>query len=172
MTQTTVTIYDYNPECKEKFSDEKEKIISLLVKQVIGIEHIGSTSIKGLAAKPIIDILIGVEDIEDVERFVNPLKTVEYEYVPKLEWGDRRFFRKGTWGKGTVHIHICEINSKEWKEKLLFRDYLRMHPETAQDYEYLKKSLAASYKNDRHTYTNKKEPFIQHVIEKAKTDKK
>ncbi|MFJ3387036.1 MULTISPECIES: GrpB family protein [unclassified Lysinibacillus] len=103
----------------------------------MGIEHIGSTSIKGLEAKPIIDIILSVQDLDEVSNFVIPLSEIEYEYVHKPEFKDRRFFRKGLWGQGTCHLHICEINSSEWIEKLLFRDYLRLHPHDAS----LKKNL-------------------------------
>ncbi len=167
MTKTTVTITAYNPEWKNKFNTEKQQLISVLDNHIIGIEHIGSTSIKGLAAKPIIDILLGVQDVNNTSLFVHQLETIGYEFVPKPQWIDRKFFRKGEWGKGTVHLHLCEVNSQEWKEKLLFRDYLRSHLDIAKEYEDLKKELALTYKDDRHTYTAMKEPFIHHVIEKA-----
>ncbi len=107
------------------------RILSALGEKVVGIEHIGSTSIKKLKAKPIIDIMVGVKDIDEVSYFVNPLREIDYEYVPKPEFKDRRFFRKGFWGQGTCHLHICEFNSSEWIEKVLFRDYLRLHPHVA-----------------------------------------
>ena len=80
------------------------------------------------------------------------------------------FFRKGLWGQGTCHLHICEINNSEWIEKLLFRDYLRLNPEVAEEYALLKKELASQYHFDRTTYTKKKEPFIKTVIEKARKE--
>lgn len=80
------------------------------------------------------------------------------------------FFRKGLWGQGTCHLHICEINSSEWIEKLLFRDYLRLHPDVAKEYASLKKELASNYKSDRPTYTKKKEPFIRKIIEIARKE--
>ncbi|WP_081728145.1 GrpB family protein [Halalkalibacter hemicellulosilyticus] len=90
--------------------------------------------------------------------------------VPKPEFKDRWFFRKGLWGQGTCHLHICEFNSSEWIEKLLFRDYLRLHPKVAEEYASLKKELALKYQLDRPTYTKKKEPFIKTIIEKAKKE--
>ncbi|QGH35669.1 GrpB family protein [Gracilibacillus salitolerans] len=170
MTKSIVNICDYNPKWKEQFDTERNRIIDVLGDKIVGIEHIGSTSIKGLAAKPIIDILVGVQNLDKVDQFVNPLKEIEYEYVPKPDFKDRKFFRKGEWGKGTSHLHICEYDSSEWIEKLLFRDYLRLHPEAAQEYEVLKKSLACEYKYDRQTYTKKKEPFIKNIVEKAKKE--
>ncbi|MGP4041866.1 GrpB family protein [Gracilibacillus sp. D59] len=168
MTKPIINICNYNSKWTEQFATERDKIVEILGDKVVRIEHIGSTSIKGLAAKPIIDILLGVQHLDEVSDFVYPLKEIDYEYVPKPEFKDRRFFRKGEWGKGTSHLHICEYDSSQWIEKLLFRDYLRLHPEAAQEYEVLKKVLASEYKYDRHTYTKKKEPFIKTILERAK----
>ncbi len=106
----------------------------LLGDRIVGIEHIGSTSIKGLEAKPIIDIIVGVEDLDEVSSFITPLSEIDFEYVHKPEFIYRCFFRKGLWGQGTCHLHICEINSSEWIEKLLFRDYLRLPLHIAKEY--------------------------------------
>ncbi|RSL35421.1 GrpB family protein [Salibacterium salarium] len=167
MIKPIVNISDYNPNWEKEFEYEKKRILDVLGDKVVGIEHIGSTSIKGLEAKPIIDIIVGVQDLDEVSNFVSPLSEIEYEYVPKFEFKDRKFFRKGLWGQGTCHLHLCEFNSSEWIEKLLFRDYLRLHPEVAKEYASLKKELATKYKFDRQTYTKKKEPFIKTIIEKA-----
>ncbi|MDX8045750.1 GrpB family protein [Gracilibacillus sp. S3-1-1] len=169
MEQTIVNLQEYSPEWKKQFDLEKEQLVTVLMPQVIAIEHIGSTSVEGIMAKPIIDILVGMKDLREVHDFVQPLKKLGYEYVPKQELKDRRFFRKGEWGKGTVHLHICEFGSSEWIEKILFRDYLRSHTEAAKEYEEMKKKLAFSYKYERQTYTKKKEPFIKRIIEKART---
>lgn len=167
MTKPFVKLTEYNPDWEKQFEYEKNRIVGVLDHNVIGIEHIGSTSIKGLAAKPIIDIMVGVRDLDEVSDFVRPLSEIEYEYVPKPEFKDRRFFRKGLWGQGTCHLHICEFNGMEWVEKLLFRDYLRLHPQAAEEYASLKKELASKYQFDRPAYTKKKEPFIKTIIEKA-----
>ncbi|UPW83857.1 GrpB family protein [Lysinibacillus sp. Ag94] len=162
-----VNLSDYNLNWEKEFEYEKKTIVDVIDDKVLGIEHIGSTSIKGLEAKPIIDIILGVQDLDEVSNFVIPLSEIEYEYVHKPEFKDRRFFRKGLWGQGTCHLHICEINSREWIEKLLFRDYLRLHPDVAKEYASLKKELASKYKYDRSIYTKKKEPFIKTIIEIA-----
>ena len=170
MTKSIVILSEYNTEWENQFEYEKKRILDVIGEQVAGIEHIGSTSIKGLIAKPIIDIMVGVEDLSTVSTFVTPLSEIEFEYVPKPEIIDRRFFRKGQWGRGTCHLHICEMNSREWVEKLMFRDYLRNHPNVAEEYALLKSELATIYKYDRPTYTQQKEPFIKDVIEKARAD--
>ncbi|UOQ84421.1 GrpB family protein [Gracilibacillus salinarum] len=168
MNKSIVTLHPYNPEWTNLFEYEKKRITAALGDKMIGIEHIGSTSIQGLKAKPIIDIMAGVQDLDEVHGFISELDEIEFEYVPKPEWKDRKFFRKGFWGKGTCHLHICEYNSKEWEEKLLFRDHLMQHPVVTKEYELLKEELAEKYKFDRLVYTKMKEPFIKRVILKAK----
>ncbi|MFC5734911.1 GrpB family protein [Cytobacillus gottheilii] len=167
MTKPIVNLSYYNLNWETQFEYEKKRIVDVLGDNVVGIEHIGSTSIKGLEAKAIIDIIVGVHYLDEVSNFVIPLSKIEYEYVDKPEFKERRFFRKEVWGQGTCHLHICEINSSEWIEKILFRDYLRLHPHAAKEYASLKKELASKYKFDRPTYTKKKEPFIKTIIEKA-----
>lgn len=84
------------------------------------------------------------------------MNTKSMVHVPKAELKDRRFFRKGLWGQGTCHLHMCEFNSNEWIEKLLFRDYLRLHPDAAEEYALLKKnSLLNMSLIDPHTQKNK-----------------
>ncbi|WP_442600210.1 GrpB family protein [Neobacillus sp. D3-1R] len=167
MTQPMVHLETYNPNWELQFENEKARIMNVIGHRVIEIKHIGSTSIKELDAKPIIDIMVGVDDLNVLQELIIPLSEIEYEYVPKPELKDRRFFRKGEWGKGTCHLHLCEFNSTEWKDKLLFRNYLRLHPQAAREYSVLKRKLAARYQFDRPTYTKKKEPFIKAIIEKA-----
>ncbi|MGD6802678.1 GrpB family protein [Rossellomorea vietnamensis] len=167
MEKPVVIISEYNPEWEDQFKFEKKQIMGVSGNKIIGIEHIGSTSVQGLKAKPIIDIMAGVRDLNVVSSLIGPLSEVDFEYVPKPELTDRSFFRKGLWGKGTCHLHICKINSSEWVDKLLFRDYLRRFPEAAKEYALLKSELSSLYKNDRPAYTKQKEPFIREVIDKA-----
>ncbi|WP_155593886.1 GrpB family protein [Lysinibacillus cavernae] len=170
MKKIEVVLSEYDPNWEQQFLYEKRRIQEVIGHSIVGIEHIGSTSIKGLKAKPIIDILLGVQSIEEVPELIEALKNIEYEYVPKPELMDRRFFRKGLWGQGTSHLHICEYNSNEWNDKCLFRDYLRLNAQAANEYEALKEQLADHFQNDRPTYTQKKEPFIQKIITKAKNE--
>ncbi|WP_377890593.1 GrpB family protein [Alkalihalobacillus sp. R86527] len=165
MKKPTVHLVDYDANWPEQFEKEKECIQKAT--DVVGIEHVGSTSIEGLSAKPIIDIAVGIRDLAEVESMKDPLAQAGYKYVHKPELEDRRFFRKGAWGEGTTHVHICDYEGAQWKEKLAFRDYLRAHPAVAKEYEALKQTLASRYKDDRPTYTREKEPFIKRVLELA-----
>ncbi|WP_397539663.1 GrpB family protein [Rummeliibacillus pycnus] len=171
MTKTIVKLQDYDANWSVKFNDEKSKIKYALGDKMIGIEHIGSTSVKGLKAKPIIDILVGVQNLEEITIFAESLKEIEYEYVHKPELKGRKFFRKGIWGKGSCHLHICVYKGEEWNTKIMFRDYLRMHPKVAEEYALLKTELAKKYQFDRPTYTQKKEPFIARILQKAMQEK-
>ncbi|MFJ8102859.1 GrpB family protein [Lysinibacillus sp. NPDC096212] len=155
MRKIKVQLSEYNPHWEQQYAFEQNEIGKALGDSAIRIEHIGSTSIKGLKAKPIIDILVGVRSLDEVLSFIDALSKIDYEYVPKLQFKDRRFFRKGLWGQGTIHLHICEYNGNEWAEKLLFLDYLRSHPKAANEYAVLKNQLASKYRFDRHTQRKK-----------------
>lgn len=171
MTVSIVELHPYNPDWESKFEWEKTRILKALRDKTLAIEHIGSTSIKGLAAKPIIDIMIGVQNLNQVADWIPSLLDIEYEYVPKPEFTDRRFFRKGPWGQGICHLHIFEYDSVEWQDKILFRDYLRLHPEALGEYACLKEELALIHKLDRYAYTERKGPFIRRIIETARIEK-
>ncbi|KRF04841.1 hypothetical protein ASG89_21315 [Paenibacillus sp. Soil766] len=165
-----VVITAYKSDWIREFEKEKKKISEALSSSAIQIEHIGSTSIAGMPAKPILDIAVSVNHLDEADLFIEPLRTLGYEYVPKLEFPNRRFFRKGECKKGTHHLHIYECSSDEWGNNLLFRNYLRSHPEQAAAYAELKKHLASLYVEDRTTYTLRKAPFIQSIIELAQKE--
>ncbi|HWL11499.1 MAG TPA: GrpB family protein [Ureibacillus sp.] len=162
-----VIIEDYHPDWEKQFQVEKRKIIETL-DAAITIEHIGSTSIKGLGAKPILDIAIGVNDLEDVSKFIEPLKQIGYEFVYHQEFPERRFFRKGQWGAGTHHLHFYQFEGDHWNNQILFRNYLRNNPPTMMEYHQLKLELAEKHRFDRVSYTANKASFIQNILQKAK----
>ncbi|WP_340436797.1 GrpB family protein [Ureibacillus thermosphaericus] len=122
-----VIIEDYNPDWSREFEQEKEKFLEILGNKIISIEHIGSTSVKGLGAKPILDIMVGVNNLDEVDEFIEPLKEIGYEFVYHKEFPERRFFRRGQWRAGTHHLHIYEFESEHWNNNILFRNYLRTH---------------------------------------------
>ncbi|MFC9414826.1 GrpB family protein [Bacillus mobilis] len=164
-----IVIKPYQNDWQEEYVIEKEKYISLFGGDCIAIEHIGSTSVEGLGAKPIIDMMIGVTDLQITEKWIEALLQIGYEYVPK-ETPNWRFFRKGKWRAGTHHLHVYIYNSEEWKNNILFRDFLIEHKWAQIEYRELKEKLAATYPFDRASYTNAKAPFIQNIIKLAKND--
>ncbi len=146
-------------------------LLKLIGDKVENIKHIGSTSVKGLGAKPIIDILIGVGTLELADQCVEKLVKNGYEYVKKHEvmFPKRRYFTKGSRKKGrSHHIHMVETQSPFYKNHILFRNYLRSNPSASDEYYILKKRLEKKYRNDREEYTDSKTKFIEKILEKAR----
>jgi GrpB-like predicted nucleotidyltransferase (UPF0157 family) len=134
---------------------------------VLGIEHFGSTAVPGLAAKPIIDILIAVMSLARAKAtLVEPITSLGYVYWAENPKTDRMFFVKGMPPYGerrTHHVHITEPDGEMWRRRLAFRDYLRARPDEARRYEALKRDLAVRYPTDREGYTNAKTEFVEAV---------
>ncbi len=154
------------------FEEERERILAAIGPSVERVEHVGSTAIPGIAAKPIIDILIGLRSLEDAKECIPRLVAIGYEYVPEYEREipERRYFRKGPAENRTHHIHIVEVSSEFFRNHLLFRDYLRAHADEAKRYEALKRELAQRFETDREAYTEGKSKYVGRVIERANRD--
>ena len=133
---------------------------------VAAIEHVGSTAVPGLAAKSIIDIIVGVRELAAGDRCVHPLEGIEYEYLGEAGIPGRLYFRKGQ--PRTYHLHMVEHRSEFWERHLLFRDLLRERPAVAREYEALKRELAVQYRTDRLAYTEAKTPFIESALARAR----
>lgn len=136
----------YNPEWPKLFEAEKRAILKAIGQYILEIEHIGSTAIPGIHAKPVIDIMIGVNKLADITpEVISILEKLGYVYVKQFEdkMPFRRFFQKNnSEGVRTHQIHLVEINNDFWKRHLLFRNFLRAHPNDAKRYEKLKLELA------------------------------
>lgn len=167
----TVRLENYNPAWKKEFELEKEKLKTLFKDVAITIEHIGSTSVEGLSAKPIIDIAVGVKNFDDFEKVRSNFKEPTYS-VREENSEDEILIRKGLEEDRTHFIHVMEINSDRYKNSIMFRDYLRKHKDVAKEYQKLKEELAIKYANDRKTYTSSKNDFIQEVLRKAREEVK
>lgn len=135
----------------------------------IAIEHVGSTSVPGLAAKPVIDMNIVVRR-DDVPKATEILATLRYVHVGNQGIADREAF-KYSFNKPAHHLYVTPDDSAELQRQILFRDYLRANPEVAQQYGELKQKLAKQYHDDRVAYTDAKTEFIVGVMQKALTDK-
>jgi GrpB-like predicted nucleotidyltransferase (UPF0157 family) len=170
LIDSPVIIVDYNSDWTKNFEQEKRELMKILNGKIISIEHIGSTSVNGLGAKPILDIAVGVNNLDDVDKFIEPLKKIGYEFRQHKEFPERRFFRKCKLRARTHHLHFYEFESEHWNNQLLFRNYLRTHPDELKSYNQLKKELAENYRFDRVSYTDAKGPFIQNVLIKAKKE--
>lgn len=166
----SIVIVDYDPDWQARFEAEKKVIFDALGGSLVALEHIGSTSVAGLGAKPIIDMLAGIRQLADAVACIPTLQRLGYEYVPQFEaeFPERRFFRRGAPDARTYHLHMVEVGSDFWERHLLFRDYLRSYPEIAQDYEVLKRRLADLYGADRESYTKAKTDFIVSSLAQAR----
>jgi len=173
MGNEKIIIKEYDPNWPLLFEAERYELMEAIGHYVANIQHIGSTAVPGLAAKPVVDIMVGLRRLLDAQDCILPIEAMGYEYFPELElekgFEDRRYFRKSAGGIRTHQIHVIEINSDFWKRTLLFRDHLRTHTQSANDYATLKKELAKQFENDREGYTNAKTDFIESILIKYKT---
>jgi GrpB-like predicted nucleotidyltransferase (UPF0157 family) len=167
-----VTIVPYDSYWPVLFEGEKSQLLQTCKDQDMQIEHIGSTAIPGLAAKPTIDILIGIKDLEEANRLIPLLKEIGYVYVPEYEQDmpDRRYFYKGRKVEDDFHLHMVAVGSPFWKRHLAFRDYMRKHLEDVKEYELLKLTLAKKFGEDRNGYTDAKTEFITRIEKIALTE--
>ena len=164
-----VTIADYDPQWPILYEAEKAQILAATREAIVAIEHVGSTAVPGLGAKPVIDIMAAVHSLSDAERCIEPLQRIGYQYKPKLEADipERRYFSKGP-AEAHRHLHVVELGSDFWQRLLLFRDALRADAAVARQYEQLKRELAARFGQNRPAYTEAKTPYIESVVAKAR----
>jgi len=171
-----ISICEYCEKWAELFEKEKEILNKLLGKdRALRIEHMGSTAVPGLAAKPTVDILVEIPEEETTrEQIIIVLKNAGYIYMNERK--DHIMFVKGYSPEGlekeSYHIHMGTREQSGLWERLLFRDYLREHKEDAREYEILKRKLADECRYDREEYTNRKSDFIKRITELARRQSK
>jgi GrpB-like predicted nucleotidyltransferase (UPF0157 family) len=161
-----VEIVAYQKDWPRLYEQEKQRILAAIGEHVLEVQHVGSTSIPGMPAKPIIDIGIAVHNFEEAQVCISPMHALGYQYKGEFGIPRRHYFVKGE--PRTHQVHMVEEDSRDWQGMLLFRDFLRAHPDAARDYADLKRRLASEYRTDRERYTNEKGPFIQKVLKQAK----
>jgi len=166
-----IIITDYNPNWEKLYLNEKQNILSAInIHDIARIQHIGSTAVPGLCAKPTIDILIEITDDTNCDLFINCLQKIQYQFIPKPDNPPPHIMlAKGysiTGFTGQMyHIHVRY--SGDWDE-IIFRDYLIKNPVIAQQYGDLKKLLSIEYKNDREKYTDGKSDFVKRITRQAR----
>lgn len=169
----TVKLVPHDPEWARLFEKERDILLEIFGDKILAIEHVGSTSIPGLPAKPIIDIFAAVASLDNIDTFIQKLPTLGYEYIPERRFSDRQFFPKGPAECRTHHLSLVEITSETgWKNHLLFRDYLRKTADAREEYAILKRRLAEMYADNRGEYTEHKSSFVMKIIQKAKNSPK
>ena len=162
-----VEVVPHNPKWHEAYQLESQRIINALDDNVVAVHHIGSTAIAGIYAKPIIDILVEVQDLSKLDGH-SSTQSLGYEAMGEFGIRDRRYFIKyDSDGQRTHHIHIFKAGSPQVERHLAFRDYMRFHPESAKEYSSLKQHLAAKYPQDIDRYMDGKDEFIKLMDRKA-----
>lgn len=160
-----VRLTTYTTEWARLFQEEKSRLLTTLGEDILDIQHVGSTSLPGMTAKPIIDIAIAVKNFEEARVCIKPIEQLGYEYKGEFGIPRRHYFVKGN--PRTHHIHMNEISSRDWEDQITFRNYLIRHQEMAKEYAELKLELAQRYPTDRQAYTDGKTSFVNHVLELA-----
>jgi GrpB-like predicted nucleotidyltransferase (UPF0157 family) len=185
-TGKPIVIADYDPLWVRRFQEERAMLYRACGRDAfVRIEHVGSTAVAGLAAKPIVDIMPGVRSLDEFAKHIPAIESLGYEYVPAYErpmpelndpgMPFRRYFRKDVDGERTFHLHVVEVSSDFWRDHLMFRNYLRVHPEDARAYAELKRRLADNYNrtmladnvNINIGYTDYKTELIESLKAKA-----
>lgn len=171
MTSREIHVVPYNKAWRDQYTQAEHVLREIFKDSLLDIQHIGSTSIEGLAAKPVIDILVVVKNIEDVDRFNDTME--RHGFIARGEHGipGRRYFQKNLASDPPVrthHVHIYQVGNPKYTEELLFRDYLRVEAEALRAYEALKIELANKFRYDPLLYTDAKADFIQSILQKAR----
>ena len=172
LKRRTVKLSAHDKKWVSAFEREKINLGKIFQKEAVAIEHIGSTSIPDLLAKPLIDIAVGLGTMKEARKYIKILEQAGYFYRPN--WGrpdQHLLFAKGNEKRRTHYIHVVKYKGKIWNRDIVFRDYLRKFPKRARGYEKLKTVLAKRYPDDRPTYTKLKTEFILETVLLAKARK-
>ncbi|UVI33113.1 GrpB family protein [Paenibacillus spongiae] len=161
-----IVIMPYRSEWRDEFFVMGGRILAALEGAAIRIDHIGSTSVVGLDAKPVIDIQVSVQSFDSFEAIKNSLSHAGFIYRADNPDLTKRYFREGA-GMGRTHIHVREHGSFSEQVSLLFRDYLREHDDEAKEYARMKVELSEIYKENRERYVEGKDPYIWDILRRA-----
>ncbi|WP_339293155.1 GrpB family protein [Paenibacillus sp. FSL W8-0187] len=163
-----VIIESYSDSWPSLFNELRAQIVTKIGTEVLRIDHIGSTSVVGLAAKPIIDIQISVRDLGNIETIISRLASLGYRYHSNNDDLTKRYFREAP-GTRRTHIHVRQAGSWSEQLNLLFRDYLRTHEDDRDQYARTKYEIANRYKDQREQYVEAKTEIVWDIIKKANT---
>jgi GrpB-like predicted nucleotidyltransferase (UPF0157 family) len=159
-----IVIEPYSEEWPARFSSEREVLAAVLAPWLAGpIEHVGSTAVPGLAGKPVIDIMVGVLDLDTSKPAIPVLSRIGYLYAP-YRTDVMHWFCKPSPDVRTHHVHLVPFGSRLWSDRIVFRDRLIASRDLADQYAALKRRLAQEHADDREAYTDAKSPFIEAVL--------
>ena len=167
-----ITISTYDPAWPEMFRAEAVNIQTALGPLALRIEHVGSTAVPGLAAKPVIDIQVSVATLKPLSLYLEKLSSIDYTHFPLGDFDlVYPFFQKPADWPCTHHLHLCVSGSVQERQHLAFRDYLRLHPEAAKQYVELKRKLASQHHGrtleSRERYSLSKTEFVTSVLQRS-----
>jgi GrpB-like predicted nucleotidyltransferase (UPF0157 family) len=169
MTPPAIRLVPYDSTWPLEFAAEADRIERACDGLALRLEHIGSTAVPGLAAKPVIDILAGRPGNVSGDTYVAAFRQLGYEHKGAYGIPGRNYFRRGS--PRTHHVHLVSWSSDFWRDHLFFRDYLRSHPDIAREYETIKRELAVMYVMDKERYTDAKGPFVKSIVRRAKEER-
>ena len=161
-----VIVVDYDPAWPQLFEQLRDRVVAALGDLVVAVEHVGSTAVPGLPAKPIIDLDVVIPAIADLPAAIERLATLGYVHRGDLGIPGRKAFSRPP-DTPPHHLYVCARDSAELRRHLLFRDYLRSHPEDARAYGALKRQLAARFRDDREAYTEAKSAFVADILRRG-----
>lgn len=156
-----VVIADYNPQWHAYFEAERVALAEAFGPYALDIQHVGSTSMPGLGAKPVIDIGVATVQYPLPDEVVARVVDLGFEHMGEYGIPRRHYFRRGFNGSYGVHVHVYESSNDEYAKHLLFRDYILAHPERARAYDELTRRLVRTVGHDRHLYTDMKTGFVK-----------
>lgn len=165
----SVVIVDYNPLWPEQFETLRSWLANVLGGLALTIEHVGSTAVPGLAAKPIIDIDVLLRSPDDLPHAIAALASIGYQHRGDLGIPGREAFRAPT-GDLRHHLYVCP-NNAEYQRHITFRDHLRAQPREADAYAALKRELARKFREDREAYNNAKHEFVERIVRMSAAEK-
>lgn len=165
--ESQVELVPYDGAWVGRFLQSREELKRAIGEIALRIDHVGSTAVEGMVAKPVIDIQVSVKSLSS-KAFEQPLNVLGYKYYPFKNFEAYLFFGKPVPPSRDVHIHVCEQSSEEEKIHLAFRDYLRSHPNEAENYSKLKQRIVDSVRGDRSKYIQMKHLFVQELTRKAR----
>lgn len=170
--KNSVILCPYSEEWSRLFEIERTSLCNKLKEHAVDIQHVGSTSIVRMSAKPIIDIVIVLKNFNEGFALIEDIETLGYHYKGSLGKSKRFFFWKGSEYNNTYNLHLVECDDNNYKNFILFRNFMNEHSDYRDKYLSLKMELAAKFKDDRGEYTKGKTEFILKVIELAKQQEK
>jgi GrpB-like predicted nucleotidyltransferase (UPF0157 family) len=155
-----IRIVEYDPAWPAIATAEIGRIEAAVGQAAVRVQHVGSTAVPGLAAKPIVDLQVAVDALEPPARYVEPLQGLGYLFAPDPESPDFHFFGKPAERPRTHHLHVCVAGGDDERRHLALRDYLRAHPEEVAEYAALKRAVAARHPQDRLAYVEGKARYV------------